>query len=88
MELVLNIADRYTGNIYASASQTLKGAGKTEQAAYNNAFQQQNIRNGKYKAMVEKAKGIANISIPIATWLFQGPKAWRTSTTGEALWAS
>ena len=58
MELVLNIADRYTGNIYASASQTLKGAGKTEQAAYNNAFQQQNIRNGKYKAMVEKAKGI------------------------------
>jgi len=56
MELVLNIADRYTGNVYASASQTLKGAGKTEQAAYNNAFQQVNIRNGKYKAMVEKAK--------------------------------
>lgn len=56
MELVLNIADRYTGNVYASASQTLKGAGKTEQAAYNNAFQQINVRNGKYKAMVEKAK--------------------------------
>lgn len=56
MELVLNIADRYTGNVYASASQPLKGAGKTEQAAYNNAFQQVNIRNGKYKAMVEKAK--------------------------------
>jgi len=56
MELVLNIADRYTGNVYASASQTLKGAGKTEQAAYNNAFQQLNARNGKYKAMVEKGK--------------------------------
>lgn len=56
MELVLNIADRYTGNVYASASQTLKGAGRTEQAAYNNAFQQINVRNGKYKAMVEKGK--------------------------------
>jgi len=56
MEVVFNIADRYTGNVYASASQTLKGAGKTEQAAYNNAFQQINVRNGKYKAMVEKGK--------------------------------
>jgi len=56
MELVLNIADRYTGNVYASASQTLKGAGRTEQAAYNNAFQSLNVRNGKFKAMVEKGK--------------------------------
>lgn len=56
MELVFNVADRYTGNVYATASQTLKGAGKTEQAAYNNAFQTINVRNGKYKAMVEKGK--------------------------------
>lgn len=56
MELVFNIADRYTGNVYASASQALKGAGKTEQAAYNNAFKMINERNGKYKVMVEKAK--------------------------------
>jgi len=56
LELVLNIADRYTGNVYASASQTLKGAGRTEQAAYNNAFQTLNVRNGKYKVMVEKGK--------------------------------
>ena len=56
MEVVFNMADRYTGNVYATASQTVKGAGKTEQAAYNAAFNEINIRNGKYKAMMEKGK--------------------------------
>jgi hypothetical protein len=56
MEVVFNLADRYTGNVYATASQSLKGAGKTEQAAYNSAFNQINIRNGKYKVMMEKGK--------------------------------
>jgi hypothetical protein len=56
MEVVFNLADRYTGNVYATASQSLKGAGKTEQAAYNNAFSEINIRNGKWKAMMEKGK--------------------------------
>ena len=56
MELVLNLADRYTGNVYSTTSQTLKGAGKTEQAAYNAAFSEINIRNGKFKVMMEKGK--------------------------------
>lgn len=56
MEVVFNLADRYTGNVYATASQPLKGAGRTEQAAYNNAFKTINERNGKYKAMLEKGK--------------------------------
>jgi hypothetical protein len=56
MEVVFNLADRYTGNVYASASQSLKGAGKTQQSAYNNAFSEINIRNGKWKAMMEKGK--------------------------------
>lgn len=56
MEVVFNLADRYTGNVYATASQSLKGAGKTEQAAYNAAFNEINIRNGKYKVMMEKGK--------------------------------
>ena len=56
MEVVFNMADRYTGNVYATASQTVKGVGKTEQAAYNAAFNEINIRNGKYKVMMEKGK--------------------------------
>jgi hypothetical protein len=56
MEIVLNLADRYTGNVYATASQPLKGAGRTEQAAYNNAFKMINERDGKYKAMLLKGK--------------------------------
>ena len=56
MEIVFNLADRYTGNVYATASQTLKGAGRTDQLAYNNAFSEINIRNGKWKAMMEKGK--------------------------------
>jgi hypothetical protein len=56
MEVVFNLADRYTGNVYATASQSLKGAGKTQQSAYNNAFSEINIRNGKWKAMMEKGK--------------------------------
>jgi hypothetical protein len=56
MEVVLNLADRYTGNVYATASQSMKGAGKTEQLAYNNAFSEINIRNGKWKVMMEKGK--------------------------------
>jgi hypothetical protein len=56
MEVVFNLADKYTGNVYATASQSLKGAGKTEQSAYNSAFSEINIRNGKYKVMMEKGK--------------------------------
>ncbi len=56
MEIVFNLADRYTGNVYATASQALKGAGSTEQAAYNNAFKTINVRNGKFKVMLEKGK--------------------------------
>ncbi len=56
MEVVFNLADRYTGNVYATTSQSLKGAGKTEQSAYNNAFSEINIRNGKFKVMMEKGK--------------------------------
>ena len=56
MEIVLNVADRYTGNVYATASQQVKGAGRTEQLAYNNAFNEINVRNGKWKMMMEKGK--------------------------------
>lgn len=56
MEVVLNLADRYSGNVYASATQALKGAGRSETAAYNSAFKQINPRNGKYKVMLEKGK--------------------------------
>ena len=56
MEVVFNLADRYTGNVYATESQSLKGAGKTEQSACNSAFSEINIRNGKYKVMMENGK--------------------------------
>ncbi|MDD3528166.1 MAG: hypothetical protein PHX39_14570 [Bacteroidales bacterium] len=56
MELVLNVADRYSGNVYATATQALKGAGNTETAAYNSAFKQIDPRSGKYKVMLEKGK--------------------------------
>lgn len=56
MELVLNIADRYTGNVYATATQALKGAGNTETAAYSSAFKQIDPRSGKFKVMLEKGK--------------------------------
>ncbi len=56
MEVVFNLADRFTGNVYASTTETLKGAGKTETAAYNAAFKQINVRGGKYKVMLDKGK--------------------------------
>lgn len=56
MEVVFNLADRYTGNVFSSVTQALKGAGKTETAAYNAAFKQINVRFGKYKVMLEKGK--------------------------------
>jgi hypothetical protein len=56
MEIVFNLADRYSGNVYATATQALKGAGNTETAAYNSAFKQIDPRNGKYKVMLEKGK--------------------------------
>ncbi len=56
MEVVFNLADRYSGNVYATATQALKGAGNTETAAYNSAFKQIDPRNGKYKVMLEKGK--------------------------------
>lgn len=56
LEVVFNLADRYTGNVYTSTTQALKGVGKTETAAYNAAFKQINTRNGKFKVMMEKGK--------------------------------
>jgi hypothetical protein len=56
MEVVFDLADRYTGNVYASATQALKGVGNTETAAYNSAFKQIDVRSGKYKVMLEKGK--------------------------------
>jgi len=56
MEVVFNLADRYTGNVFSSVTQTLKGAGKTETAAYNAAFKRIDVRAGKYKVMLEKGK--------------------------------
>ncbi len=56
MEVVFNLADRYTGNVYASATQALKGVGNTETVAYNSAFKQIDVRSGKYKVMLEKGK--------------------------------
>ncbi|MDO9633987.1 MAG: hypothetical protein Q7J05_02945 [Paludibacter sp.] len=56
LEVILNVADFYTGNIYASASHEVAGVGRTEQVAYNAAFQQIPDRAGKYKVMMEKAK--------------------------------
>lgn len=56
MEVIFNVADFYTGNIYASASHEVAGVGRTEQIAYNNAFQNIPHRHGKYKVMMEKAK--------------------------------
>jgi hypothetical protein len=56
MEVVFNLADRYSGNVYATATQALKGVGTTETAAYNAAFKQIDPRNGKYKVMLEKGK--------------------------------
>lgn len=56
MEVVFNLADRYTGNIYASTTEALKGVGKTKTSAYNSAFKQINVRGGKYKVLLEKGK--------------------------------
>ena len=56
MEIVFDLADRYSGNVYATASQALKGVGNTETAAYNSAFKQIDPRSGKYKVMLEKGK--------------------------------
>jgi hypothetical protein len=56
MEVIFNLADFYSGNVYASASQALKGVGKTETAAYNAAFKQIDARSGKYKVMLERGK--------------------------------
>ncbi|GAB1414794.1 hypothetical protein MASR2M117_02000 [Paludibacter sp.] len=56
MEVIFNVADLYTGNVYASASHDVTGVGRTEQVAYNAAFQQIPERAGKYKVMMEKAK--------------------------------
>jgi len=56
MDVVFNVADLYTGNIYATAAHEVAGVGRTEQAAYNAAFQQIPERAGKFKVMMEKAK--------------------------------
>lgn len=56
IEVIFNLADLYSGNVYASASQALKGVGKTETAAYNAAFKQIDARSGKYKVMLERGK--------------------------------
>ncbi len=56
IEVVFNLADKYTGNIYASSTEALKGVGQSETAAYNAAFKQINVRSGKYKVMLEKGK--------------------------------
>lgn len=56
LEVVFNVGDYYTGNIYATSSQEIVGVGKTQQVAYNAAFQMINPRNGKFKVMIEKAK--------------------------------
>lgn len=56
LEVVFNLADRYTGNIYSSTTEALKGVGQSETAAYNAAFKQINVRGGKYKVMLEKGK--------------------------------
>lgn len=57
LEVIINVADYYSGNVYATASQEVAGVGKTQQAAYTSAFQQLTERAGKYKLMIEKAKG-------------------------------
>jgi len=56
LEIIFNIADNYSGNIYATSSQEVVGVGKTQAAAYNAAFQQINERSGKYKVLLEKGK--------------------------------
>jgi hypothetical protein len=56
LEIVFNIADYYSGNIYATSSQEVVGVGRTQTIAYNAAFQQINERSGKYKVMLEKGK--------------------------------
>jgi len=56
LEVVFSLADKYTGNVYASTTEALKGVGKTETAAYNAAFKQINVRSGKFKVMLEKGK--------------------------------
>lgn len=56
LEVIFNVADFYTGNVYASAAHEVAGVGRTEQVAYNAAFQQIPDRAGKYKVMMEKAK--------------------------------
>lgn len=56
LEVVFNVADYYSGNIYATTSQEVAGVGRTQTVAYNSAFQLINERSGKYKVMLEKAK--------------------------------
>ncbi|MDD5184862.1 MAG: hypothetical protein PHS84_06325 [Paludibacter sp.] len=56
LEVVFNIADFYTGNVYATTSLEIVGVGKTQTVAYNAAFQMINPRNGKFKVMIDKAK--------------------------------
>lgn len=56
LEVVFNLADRHTENVYASAVESLKGAGRSKTAAYKDAFKKINARGGKYKVMLEKGK--------------------------------
>ena len=56
LDVIFNVADFYSGNVYATASQEVAGVGRTQQAAYTSAFQQITERAGKYKVMIEKAK--------------------------------
>lgn len=56
VEVIFNVADFYTGNVYASASHEVAGVGRTQDAAFTAAFQQLPERHGKYKVMMAKAK--------------------------------
>ena len=56
LEVIFNVADFFTGNVYASASHEVRGVAKTEQLAYSAAFKQIPERAGKYKLMMGKAK--------------------------------
>lgn len=56
LELSLKIVDKYEGNSYGQVTFELKGIGKTEAAAYSQAFKMVNARHPKLKSFFAKSK--------------------------------
>ncbi len=56
IELSLKVVDKYEGNSFGQVTYTIKGVGKTEEAAYSQAFRRVNARDPKLKSFFTKSK--------------------------------